>query len=163
LSPVTPEDAAAPEDATVPEDAAAPEESDGLQESDGGRWQAVAASGSVTDGPLQVWLDGRPWVLLRLDGRLVGFADRCPHRLAPLSAGWREGNTLRCGYHGWRFDGDGRVVSIPSLGEARRLPPACLTVLPTRERGGTVFASVPFDHGVRSVATEDSGLHRADD
>ena len=56
-------------------------------------WHVVAASDEIGRDPVQVWLLGEPWALVRLptaDGatrRSVAFADRCPHRLAPLSAG----------------------------------------------------------------------------
>jgi vanillate O-demethylase monooxygenase subunit len=63
------------------------------------------------------------WVLARFDGRLAAFPDRCPHRLAPLSAGRVEGSVLRCGYHGWCFDRDGGCTEIPALGDEARVPP----------------------------------------
>jgi vanillate O-demethylase monooxygenase subunit len=54
------------------------------------------------------------------DGRFVALEDRCCHRLAPLSKGRREGDCVRCGYHGLRFDADGRCVEVPGLD---RVPP----------------------------------------
>jgi phenylpropionate dioxygenase-like ring-hydroxylating dioxygenase large terminal subunit len=77
-------------------------------------WHAVAASGEVTSSPRQVWLLDEPWCLVRLGDRVVAFADRCPHRRAPLSAGTVCGATLRCGYHGWCFDAGGTLVGVPS-------------------------------------------------
>jgi len=78
--------------------------------------------------PTQVWLLGEPWVLVRLDGVLVAFRDRCPHRLAPLSAGRVVDGRLECAYHGWRFESGGRATSIPALGSSSPLPPrACLS------------------------------------
>ncbi|MEM9566447.1 MAG: Rieske 2Fe-2S domain-containing protein, partial [Actinomycetota bacterium] len=68
-------------------------------------WYAVALAVDVTDDPHPVTVLGQHWVVLRLDGELVAFADRCPHRLAPLSIGGTidtpAGDRLRCGYHGW--------------------------------------------------------------
>jgi phenylpropionate dioxygenase-like ring-hydroxylating dioxygenase large terminal subunit len=55
-------------------------------------------------------------VLARLDGVLTAFEDRCPHRLAPLSAGRVDGDTLVCPYHGWRFAADGGCTAVPALG-----------------------------------------------
>jgi phenylpropionate dioxygenase-like ring-hydroxylating dioxygenase large terminal subunit len=85
-------------------------------------WYAVALADEVGDGPLAVSVLGVPWVVARLSGRLVAFEDRCPHRLAPLSIGTVCGATLQCRYHGWRYDGDGRCVDIPSLGPGAAIP-----------------------------------------
>ncbi len=67
--------------------------------------------------------------------------DRCPHRLAPLSAGKLVGDEWQCGYHGWRFDGTGRCTAIPALGEGATLPPRARLELPwgLEERGGLVW------------------------
>jgi 5,5'-dehydrodivanillate O-demethylase len=66
-------------------------------------------------------------------------AHRCPHRGTPLSLGWVEGDTLRCRYHGWRFDGTGQCVEQPN--EDR---PFCdkvrVRTYPTQEYAGLVFA-----------------------
>jgi vanillate O-demethylase monooxygenase subunit len=90
-------------------------------------WHPVAYSEDVTDTePVQVWIADEPWVLTRLDGTLTAFLDRCPHRLAPLSAGRvtaaEDGSSrLACGYHGWRFGSDGQCDLIPSLGKSERI------------------------------------------
>jgi phenylpropionate dioxygenase-like ring-hydroxylating dioxygenase large terminal subunit/ferredoxin-NADP reductase len=47
------------------------------------------------------------------DGKAVALEDRCCHRLAPLSHGQREGNCVRCMYHGLVFDPSGRCVEVP--------------------------------------------------
>lgn len=48
-------------------------------------------------------------------GRAVALQDRCLHRSAPLSRGRVAEGRLRCLYHGWVYDGAGRVVEVPSL------------------------------------------------
>jgi phenylpropionate dioxygenase-like ring-hydroxylating dioxygenase large terminal subunit len=50
------------------------------------------------------------------DGRPVAFRDLCIHRGSKLSLGERtpDGN-VRCAYHGWEYDCEGRCVRIPSL------------------------------------------------
>jgi phenylpropionate dioxygenase-like ring-hydroxylating dioxygenase large terminal subunit len=91
-------------------------------------WIAVAHSDDLGDSPLQVWVLGEPWVVARLGDTMRAFVDRCPHRLAPLSAGTVVNDELQCGYHGWRFATDGSVTAIPALGSHATLPPrACLT------------------------------------
>jgi len=49
------------------------------------------------------------------DGEVVVLEDRCPHRQAPLSRGTREGDAIRCGYHGLKFDRSGHCVDLPGL------------------------------------------------
>ena len=45
-----------------------------------------------------------PLVLGRTDGgKAFAMRDSCPHRGIPLSAGWFDGETIMCKYHGWRF------------------------------------------------------------
>ena len=47
------------------------------------------------------------------DGGFAAMEDRCCHRAAPLSRGKKEGDAVRCGYHGLKFDASGRCVQIP--------------------------------------------------
>lgn len=71
------------------------------------------------------------------------FADRCPHRLVPLSEGRiAEDGLLECPYHGWAFAGAGDCRRIPqktaeSLSETSRR--ACVRSFPTAERQGLLF------------------------
>ena len=103
-------------------------------------WHPVALATDLADAPLAVTLLGEPYVVVRLDGRLAAFPDRCPHRLAPLSAGSVVGAELQCGYHGWRFGADGRCAAIPALGEGATIPPrAALDALRVEERHGLIF------------------------
>jgi phenylpropionate dioxygenase-like ring-hydroxylating dioxygenase large terminal subunit len=48
------------------------------------------------------------------DGRAVALDDRCAHRSFPLSAGTLDGDTLVCGYHGFRYDANGDCIEVPS-------------------------------------------------
>ena len=91
-------------------------------------WHAVAMAAEIGDEPVRVRLLGNDWVLARIDGRIMAFVDRCPHRLAPLSAGHVADDRIVCPYHGWEFGPDGRATRIPSLRTTDRVPPrACLT------------------------------------
>ena len=104
-------------------------------------WHPVARPAEVTEAPQRVLLLGQPWVLYRVDGELVAFADRCPHRHSPLSLGQCEEGVLRCAYHGWRFDASGACVEIPALGAGAALPPAARLSPPAGlvEAHGMVF------------------------
>ncbi|MBL7977913.1 MAG: Rieske 2Fe-2S domain-containing protein [Bacteroidetes Order II. Incertae sedis bacterium] len=68
--------------------------------------QPLAFSHEVRTGQFtKVWQENRPLFLTRLEGRVVGYEDFCPHRGAPLSQGkvW-GGREVECPYHGWRFN-----------------------------------------------------------
>ena len=73
----------------------------------------------------------------RLDGRVVAFDDRCPHRQAALSLGRKEGNTLRCMYHGLRFDSNGQCVEVP--GQNHVPHNACARVYPVVEKDNWIW------------------------
>ena len=134
-------------------------------------WHPVARSADVGERPLRVLLLGEPWVLVRLgpgaDG-LVAFADRCPHRMAPLSIGSvverADGSrALQCAYHGWCFAAGGRCVEIPALGPSTaHIPPKArlAAAAGVAERHGMVFLR-PADPapGAREAA---GGAHGSD-
>lgn len=59
-------------------------------------------------------LAGERVVLYRKpDGGIVAMEDRCCHRQAALSRGQKEGECLRCMYHGIKYGPDGKCVEIP--------------------------------------------------
>ncbi len=78
-------------------------------------WYVAAWSHEITnDGVLARTIMNEPLVLYRTStGSVVAMEDRCCHRLAPLSLGRREGDDLRCMYHGLKFGPDGRCNEIP--------------------------------------------------
>ncbi|NWK96213.1 Rieske (2Fe-2S) protein [Sphingobium lactosutens] len=101
-------------------------------------WYVAAWSKDVSDGLLPVKIIGQPVVLYRLaSGEAIALEDRCVHRLAPLSCGKREGDDLRCMYHGLRFAPDGRCVEIP--GQDIIPPIARVYRYPVTEKGGWVW------------------------
>ena len=104
-------------------------------------WHPVAESTDIGDGPHAVELLTERLVLWRgPDGAVVAAPDRCPHREAPLSAGWTEGGEIVCSYHGWRFGAEGRCVEVPSSGAGVPVPPAAhLPCVRVEERYGLVW------------------------
>jgi vanillate O-demethylase monooxygenase subunit len=79
-------------------------------------WYVAAWSHEV--GPEALFartLLNQPMVFYRLaNGDIVAMDDRCSHRGAPLSQGRREGDHLRCLYHGLKFDCSGQCVEAPA-------------------------------------------------
>lgn len=96
-------------------------------------WYAAAEAREVGRGPFPRIILGEPVVLYRKeDGSPVALEDRCSHRRAPLHKGILVGDTLQCGYHGFRFDCDGSCVAAP--GQSRVPPDAGVRSYPVIER-----------------------------
>ena len=64
---------------------------------------------------------------------------RCPHRGTQLSAGWVEGDSIRCMYHGWLFNGAGQCTDQPAE-EKSFAAKIRIRSYPTREYLGLIFA-----------------------
>jgi phenylpropionate dioxygenase-like ring-hydroxylating dioxygenase large terminal subunit len=68
------------------------------------------------DGLFKRTVIGEPLLLFRTqDGAITALEDRCCHRHAPLSKGRKEGDCVRCGYHGMVFNAQGVCVEVPGL------------------------------------------------
>ena len=106
-------------------------------------WFPVARAADVGTTPVPVSAGGDAYVVVRLrpGGEVSAFPARCPHRLVPLAAGSVADGRLRCPAHGWRFDGEGRCVDLPSLGEHGAPPPRADLRMPwaVEERHGWVW------------------------
>jgi vanillate O-demethylase monooxygenase subunit len=112
-------------------------------------WHPVATSGEVGPGPHAVQLLGEWFALVRMDGALRAFPDRCPHRDLPLSAGRLVGGELECGYHGYRFDGAGRCTAIPARPAGTPVPAGASLrpVWGVEERYGLVWLAIEEPRG----------------
>jgi 5,5'-dehydrodivanillate O-demethylase len=79
-------------------------------------WQPIYASDKLAAGravPLDIL--GQRFTLYRGEsGAAHLISPFCAHRGAQLSAGWVEGDRLRCFYHGWTYDGTGQCVEQPA-------------------------------------------------
>ncbi len=83
-------------------------------------------------------LAGERVVLYRKpNGEVQAMEDRCPHRQAALSLGQKEGDSLRCMYHGLKFGPDGKCTEIP--GQTRIPEKACVRVFPVVERDNWIW------------------------
>lgn len=102
-------------------------------------WYVAAIGREVEpDKVLARTILGEPVALYRkADGGVAALQDRCCHRLAPLSLGSVIGDTLQCKYHGFRFDGSGRCVTIP--GQTSIPSRAKVRAYPLIERHGFVW------------------------
>ena len=98
-------------------------------------WSDDAAPGKVIARRLM----GEPVAIYRAkSGRLFALEDRCAHRQVPLSMGVVQGEGLRCGYHGWAYDGaSGKCTDVPYLGRERL--PNGVRSYPVCEIDGLIF------------------------
>ncbi|MGA2392048.1 MAG: Rieske 2Fe-2S domain-containing protein [Candidatus Lustribacter sp.] len=79
-------------------------------------YPVLKAEALEPDGaPKKVRLLGENFVAFRSgDGRVGMLEELCPHRRASLVLARNEECGLRCLFHGWKLDLDGRVVDAPS-------------------------------------------------
>jgi phenylpropionate dioxygenase-like ring-hydroxylating dioxygenase large terminal subunit len=107
-------------------------------------WQPVALAEELA-GPRPVKalrIMGQDMVLFRDEAGRLGLLDRaCPHRGADLAFARREQGGLRCPFHGWLFDVEGRCLEMPAEPAGSRY---CERIrqgsYPVREINGLVFA-----------------------
>lgn len=102
-------------------------------------WHAIAAAGDLDKEPVMpIRHLGENLTLFKSERGEIGLiGERCAHRAISLAYGIPQANGLRCAYHGWTYDTQGRVVDMP-------FEPACLplkiTAYPVQELGGLIWA-----------------------
>jgi phthalate 4,5-dioxygenase len=107
-------------------------------------WQPIALVEELTDPrPVKaVRVLGQDLVLFRSAEGHLGLLDRdCPHRGADLAFGRLEDGGLRCLFHGWLFDTEGKCLDTPAEPpESRVCSRVRQKAYPVQERSGIVFA-----------------------
>lgn len=91
--------------------------------------------------PVRVRVLGEDLVAFRDSNGQVGFlAENCPHRGASLFFGRNEECGLRCVYHGWKFDVNGRCVDMPNEPPESNFKDKVRTAAyPAAERGNLIW------------------------
>jgi phthalate 4,5-dioxygenase oxygenase subunit len=107
-------------------------------------WQPVALVSEIpaeSRTPLTVTILGEELVLFRnADGKPGLIELHCLHRGSDLSYGFVDACGLRCLYHGWAYDVDGRVTNQPGLHNNRFKNSLRAAAYPCIEVGGLVLA-----------------------
>ena len=81
-------------------------------------WHPVYLTNDLCDLPVALKILGEELVLFRdLSGTLGLVHKHCPHRQASLEYGKCEEHGIRCCYHGWHFDTDGKLLDAPGQPE----------------------------------------------
>jgi nitrite reductase/ring-hydroxylating ferredoxin subunit len=105
-------------------------------------WQPVAFARDLTGTPLRVRILGEDLVVFRdRSGRAGVLHLHCAHRGTSLEYGIPLERGIRCCYHGWVFDVDGRCLETPGEPAGSRLRERIgQGAYPTHEFTGLIFA-----------------------
>jgi nitrite reductase/ring-hydroxylating ferredoxin subunit len=77
-------------------------------------WYAALFGHELEEGKCRgEMIMGERILFKRVDGKVYGIADRCPHRGADLSFGLVEEGGIRCGRCYWKFDVEGNILDMP--------------------------------------------------
>ncbi|MEH6569504.1 MAG: Rieske 2Fe-2S domain-containing protein [Halioglobus sp.] len=102
-------------------------------------WFGLCYAHELANGELKkVRLAGRDLVVFRTDsGKAEALDNYCPHLGAPLHQGAVVGETVRCPFHHWQWDGQGNCTAIPY---AEKIPPRASTeAIPVMEINGMIM------------------------
>jgi phthalate 4,5-dioxygenase len=99
-----------------------------------------------SDTPFLFELLNEQLVAFRDDNGRVGIlGEQCCHRGASLGLGRVENCGLRCIYHGWLFDVNGKVLETPNVADDRFKARVKHPAYPTVEAGGLVWTYLGQD------------------
>jgi nitrite reductase/ring-hydroxylating ferredoxin subunit len=83
---------------------------------------------------------GKPILITRnKDGKAQAFLNACRHRGVKLAEGCGNGKGFTCPYHGWTYNNDGELISVPSRGAFEPSQLRDLIALPTAEDIGLIL------------------------
>jgi len=117
----------------------------------GGYWYIAAPSAELQKQPIRRVVEGETLVLFR-DGseRPHALVDRCAHRGMALSQGRVIQDCIQCPYHGWKYDGTGRLREVPALCTDETLPQAkSMRTYPVREQEKHLWVWIGEDEPTR--------------
>ncbi|MGI4813887.1 MAG: Rieske 2Fe-2S domain-containing protein [Janthinobacterium lividum] len=102
-------------------------------------WYVAAWSSEITGESLvsRRLLDTAVMLYRKESGEPAALEDKCCHRFAPLSHGRREGDCVRCMYHGLLFDAGGICVDVP--GQEKIGASLKVRSYPVEERDGFIW------------------------
>jgi choline monooxygenase len=89
---------------------------------------------------------GEPIVVVRdKEGTLRAFSNVCRHRAGPIAQGSGCKNVLRCGYHGWTYTLDGRLIGTPDVEGVEFFDRSSMGMVPLRVETWEQFIFVNFN------------------
>jgi len=126
-------------------------------------WLPVALSREMPapdSPPLRVKVMGEELVAFRdTNGRVGLIEPKCAHRGADLFFGRNEECGIRCIYHGWKYDVDGKCVEMPNVAPGAAMHgKISIKAYPTREFGELVWAYLGAKDSLPEVPQLEHGL-----
>ncbi len=105
-------------------------------------WQPVILASELGDLPRRLRILGEDLIVFRDKSGAIGLLEPyCPHRGTSLEYGLIADKGIRCCYHGWLFDVDGRILETPGEPADSTLKDRlCHGAYPVHEHAGLVFA-----------------------
>jgi phenylpropionate dioxygenase-like ring-hydroxylating dioxygenase large terminal subunit len=105
-------------------------------------WMVVGTTGELREIPQAARILGEELVLFRdPEGQIGLLGLHCPHRGTSLEYGDIEDGGIRCPYHGWLFDVEGRCLEQPAEAKDSKFPQKVRHLsYPVQELGGLIFA-----------------------
>jgi 5,5'-dehydrodivanillate O-demethylase len=103
-------------------------------------WMALCPAGEITEAKpkKRIRVLGEDLLIYRTDsGQLSCIEEYCAHRRASLYFGFIEPDGIRCCYHGWKFDLQGRCIERPF--EKAAPGDIAMHAYPVQELGGLLF------------------------
>ena len=78
-------------------------------------WYIATTEAAARKKPQAVQIFGQHYVVFHTqNNQYAALLDCCPHRNVPLSGGKTTNGNIECPYHGWQFDGAGKLAHIPA-------------------------------------------------
>jgi phenylpropionate dioxygenase-like ring-hydroxylating dioxygenase large terminal subunit len=114
-------------------------------------WQLVGLTTSIQSDRdwFRSTLGGRSIFVQRFKEVIRGFENVCVHRGFPLRTEDKGNGPIRCGFHHWQYDQNGRAVGIPKCSELFGAQPrelnARLRMLDIATCGILIFARFPSE------------------
>jgi phenylpropionate dioxygenase-like ring-hydroxylating dioxygenase large terminal subunit len=100
-------------------------------------------------------LGGRSVFVQRFGDKLKGFENRCAHRFYPLRTKEKGNGPIKCGFHEWAYNQEGRAISIPRCKELFGVTPrelnARIAPIEVATCGSLVFGRFQHPHDTRSL------------
>jgi choline monooxygenase len=122
----------------------------------GRTWQLAGRVDSLpgTGDFLTTEVAGEPLIVVRQpDGALAALSNVCRHRAGPVARGSGRRPVFQCGYHGWTYGLDGRLLSTPEFSGVEDFDKEAHSLPRFRVEGWGPFVFVNLDREAPPLAS----------